>query len=78
MTSKEFQTTKNGTKVQIELNGDSAMGIIVKRQEYNNRGSLISFNAVKFTDAPTDSRFAKFVKRGPQNGIRSDILTVVN
>jgi hypothetical protein len=78
MTSKEFQSAKNGTKVQIELNGDSAMGIIVKRQEYNSRGTLISFNAVKFTDAPSDSRFAKLVKRGPQNGIRSDILTVAN
>lgn len=79
MNAKQFQNLPHGTKILIPSRSgdDTAQGIIIKCQEYNTRGTLVTFNKIKIIGAAVDSSWAKYVKRGPQAGLFIETITVI-
>lgn len=79
MNAKQYHNLPNGTKIQITSRSgdDTAQGAIVKCQEYNTRGSLVTFNKVKITEAAVDSTWAKYLKRPAQAGFSIEHMTVI-
>jgi hypothetical protein len=69
MNASQFHSLVHGTKIQIAARSDAqdtASGYIVKCSEYNSRGSLITWNKIKITDAEPYSVWHKYIKRPPQ------------
>lgn len=66
MNGKQFLKLANGTKVQMDMNGDIAVGQIVSKVERTGRGDAWVNNFVKITEATPESRWAKYLGKPAQ------------
>lgn len=66
MDAKKFQKLTSGTKVQMDMNGDTAIGTIVTKMERTGRGRIFACNFVQVIEAEPASRWAQYLGRQAQ------------